>query len=59
MYAAVLNGKKGQAIFLIRLPFSHRTNRSLSFVRLFTKKQTVVNCLQTDGLNGLNELAHV
>ncbi len=39
---------EAQAIFQIRLLFAHRADRSLSFVRLFTKKQTEVIRLQTD-----------
>jgi hypothetical protein len=40
---------EAHAIFLlIRLPFAHRENGSLLFVRLFTKKQTEVIPLQTD-----------
>ncbi len=34
--------------FLIRLPFAHCANGSLSFVRLLTKKQMEVICWQTD-----------
>jgi hypothetical protein len=37
------NGKwKPRQFFLIRLPFTHRANGSLSFVRLLTKKQKKV-----------------
>jgi hypothetical protein len=37
------NGKwKPRQFFLIRLPFAHRANGSLSFVRLLTKKQKKV-----------------
>ncbi len=40
-YTAVSNGKqKIRRFSLIRLPFAHRANGSLSFVRLLTKKQT-------------------
>ncbi len=37
---------EGQAIFLNL--FAHSVNGSVSFVRLFTKKQTEIICLQTD-----------
>ncbi len=37
-----------QAKSLICLPFAHRANGSLSFVRLLMKKQTEVIRLQTD-----------
>jgi hypothetical protein len=37
-----------QTIFLICLPFAHRANGSLSFVRLLTKKQMEAICLQLD-----------
>jgi hypothetical protein len=33
---------EAQAISLVRLPFAHHTNRSLSFFRLLTKKQMEV-----------------
>ncbi len=33
---------------LIRLPFAHHANGNLSFVHLFTKKQTEVIHLQTE-----------
>ncbi len=36
------------AIFLNPLPFAHRTNRSLSFVCLLTKKQREIIRLQAD-----------
>ncbi len=39
---------EAQAIFLSRLPFAHRANRSLSIVRLLMKKQLEVISLQTD-----------
>jgi hypothetical protein len=40
IYTAVLNGKRKLRRFsTIRLPFAHRANGSLSFVRLLTKKQ--------------------
>jgi hypothetical protein len=63
VYAIVSNGKRkmeAQAIFLnpfsvIHFPFSHSANESLSFVRLFAKKQTEVTRLQ----NGPNGLAHL
>jgi hypothetical protein len=43
------NGKrKPRQFFLIRLPFAHHANGSVSFIRLFTKKQTEVIRLQTD-----------
>jgi hypothetical protein len=49
IYAAVSNGKwKTRRFSLISLPFGHRANGSLSFVRLFTMKQTEVIRLQTD-----------
>jgi hypothetical protein len=47
--AAILNGKlKSRWFFLIHVPFSHHANWSLSFVCLFTKKQTEVIRLQAD-----------
>ncbi len=43
------NGKRKPRRFsLIRLQFARRANGSLSFTRLFTKKQTEVIRLQTD-----------
>jgi hypothetical protein len=43
------NGKRKPRRFsLIPLQFAHRANRSLSFVRLLTKKPTEVSRLQTD-----------
>ncbi len=48
MYAVVSNGKQAQAFSLIRLPFAHHANRSLSFVHLFMKKKTEITHLQTD-----------
>jgi hypothetical protein len=39
---------KPRCFSLIRLLFAHRTNGSLSFVRLLTKKQTEVIRLQKD-----------
>jgi hypothetical protein len=42
------NGKRPRRFFLIRLPFAHRANGSLSFVRLLTKKQKEVIRLLTD-----------
>ncbi len=49
IYAAVLNGKQKPRHFsLIRVPFAHRKNRSLSIVRLLTKKQTEIIRLPTD-----------
>ncbi len=36
------NGSPGNS--LIRLPFANRPNESLSFVCLFTKKETEVLC---------------
>ncbi len=43
------NGKREPRQFsLIRLPFAHRANGSLSFVCLLTKKQMEVIHLQTD-----------
>ncbi len=38
----------GRRYFLIRFPFANCANGSSSFVRLLTKKQTEVICLQTD-----------
>ncbi len=40
--------EKPKRFSLIRLPFAHRANGSLSFVSLFTKKQTEVICWQTN-----------
>ncbi len=40
--------RKPRQLSLIRLLFAHCANGSLSFVRLFTKKSTEVNRLQTD-----------
>jgi hypothetical protein len=40
--------RKPRRFSLFRLPFAHRVNGSLSFVRLFTKKQTEAIRLQTD-----------
>ncbi len=49
IYAAVSNGnRKPRRFFLIHLLFSHRANGSLSFVCLFTTKQTEVIRLHTD-----------
>ncbi len=49
IYAAVSNGNwKPRWFALIRLPFALPTNGSLSFVHLFTKKQTEVIRLQMD-----------
>jgi hypothetical protein len=48
---------EAHTIFLIRLPFVHRANGSLSFVRVLTKKQTKVIHLQT--VNGLKEHVHL
>jgi hypothetical protein len=49
LYAAVSNGKwKHRQFSVIRLPFAHRANGSLSFVRLSTNKQMKVIHLQTD-----------
>jgi hypothetical protein len=52
LHAALLNGKlikrKSRQFSLIHLPFAHREYGRLSFVRLFTKKQTEVIRLQTD-----------
>jgi hypothetical protein len=49
IYTSISNGKwKPRHFSLIRLPFAHCTNGSLSFVRLLTKKQTEVIRLQTD-----------
>jgi hypothetical protein len=43
------NGKrKSRRFSLIRVLFAHCANRSLSFVRLLTKKQTEVMRLQID-----------
>ncbi len=39
---------EAQVISLIRLPFAHRAKGILSFVCLFTKKQTEVISLQTE-----------
>jgi hypothetical protein len=48
-YEKKLNGKRKPSRFsLIRLPFVHRTNGSLSFVRWLMKKQTELILLQTD-----------
>ncbi len=41
------NGSRGD-FPLLRLPFAHHANGSLSFVRLLTKKQTELFRLQTD-----------
>jgi hypothetical protein len=38
----------GRQYFLIRFPFANCANGSSSFVRLLTKKETEVICLQTD-----------
>jgi hypothetical protein len=47
IYAAVSNRKqKPRQFFLIRSPFAHHANRSLSFVCLLMKKQMEVICLQ-------------
>ncbi len=51
IYALISNGngkRKSRRLSLIPLPFAHRANESLSFVRLLTKKQTEVIHLQTD-----------
>ncbi len=40
--------RKPRPFPLIRLSFAHCTNGSVSFVRLFTKKQTAVIRLQTE-----------
>jgi hypothetical protein len=49
MYNAIANGKRKPSRFpFIRLPFAHRANGSLSFVRLSMKKQREVIRLQTD-----------
>jgi hypothetical protein len=50
IYAAVSNRKRkpGDFSYSFCLPFAHRANGSLSFVRLFTKKQTEVIRLQTE-----------
>jgi hypothetical protein len=40
--------RKPRRFTLIRLLFVHRANRSLSFVRLLTKKKIEVIRLQTD-----------
>jgi hypothetical protein len=40
--------RRPRRFFLIRLPFAHRANGSLLFVRLLTKKPTEVIRLQTD-----------
>jgi hypothetical protein len=53
-------GSPGNFSF-IHLPFAHRANRSLSFVRLLKKKQMKVLPF-TNGLkrlNGINRLAYV
>jgi hypothetical protein len=43
------NGKRKPGQFsLNRLPVAHRANRSSSFVRFLTKKQTELIRLQTD-----------
>jgi hypothetical protein len=49
IYTAVSNGKrKSRSFFPIYFPFAHRTNGSLSFVRLLTKEQTEVFRLKAD-----------
>jgi hypothetical protein len=56
MYMLTFQKENGaEAILLNPLPFAHRTNVSLSFVCLFTKKQKEV----LPSLNGLNGLAHL
>jgi hypothetical protein len=58
MYMLTFQTENGaEAIFLNPLPFAHRTNVSLSFVCLFTKKQKEV--IRLPSLNGLNGLAHL
>jgi hypothetical protein len=48
-YMYISNGKlKPRQFSLIRLPFDHHANRSLSFVCLLTKKQMEVIRLQTE-----------
>jgi hypothetical protein len=47
-YEKIKRKTEDQMISLIRLPFAHLSNKSLSFVHLFTEKQTVVIRLQTD-----------
>jgi glycyl-tRNA synthetase alpha subunit len=42
---------EAKAISLIHSSFSHHANGSLSFVRLFTKKETEVLRLQTDKMD--------
>jgi hypothetical protein len=49
IYAAISNGKrKPRRFFLILLPLTYRVNGSLSFLRLFTKRQTELIRLQTN-----------
>ncbi len=53
IYAAVSNGKRKPRRFsLIRLPFAHLANGSLSFVRLF--RRTNGSYPFANGLNGQN-----
>jgi hypothetical protein len=50
------NGKwKPRQFSFIRLPLAHNANRSPSFIRLLTKKQTKVIRLQTDLLIYAND----
>jgi hypothetical protein len=53
-------GSPGNFSF-IHLPFAHRANRSLSFVRLLKKKQMKVIPFENGlkRLNGINRIAHV
>jgi hypothetical protein len=59
IYAAVSNRKrktKAKRFSLICLPFAHRTNGSLLFVRLFAKKQTEVIRSQTEVIRSQTEV---
>jgi hypothetical protein len=63
IYAAVSNGKRkwtpGDFPF-IHLPFTHRANRSLSYVRLLMKNEETNGSYSfAKGLNGLNGLANL
>jgi hypothetical protein len=48
IYCRFKTKTEAQAIFLNLLPFAHRANRSLSFVRLLTEKEMEVIHSQTD-----------
>jgi hypothetical protein len=61
IYVAVSNAKwnwQPRQVSLIRLPFAHHADGSLSFVHSFTKKLTEVIHLQ-NGINRVNGLAHL